>query len=92
MGRPISCKPIGNLSLEKPHGMDIEGVPVKLLSEVKVFLGANVSSKKACLEPRPGWSIILGAGEADVGRAIRSTELNNLRNSSRTICLSCWAL
>jgi len=92
MGRPISCSPMGSPSLEKPHGMDIEGVPVRLLSDVKVFLGANVSSKKASLEPSPGWSIILGAGEADVGRAIRSTDSNSLRNPSRTTCLSCWAL
>ena len=88
----MSCRPIGNFPLEKPHGIDMEGVPVRLLNEVKVFLGANISSKKSFLEPRPGWSIILGAGEADVGRAIRSTESNSFRKSSRTVCLSCWAL
>ena len=36
----MSCRPIGNFPLEKPHGIDMEGVPVRLLNEVKVFLGA----------------------------------------------------
>ncbi len=62
---PIIWRPIGKLSVVKPHGMDIAGTPAKFIEIVKI-------SDRYIWSGSVAFSPILNAALGDVGVTITS--------------------
>src|SRR5690606_10166220 len=82
-GRPITCRPSGSPSFDKPAGSERPGSPARLAGTVKTSL-RYISSGSSPFSPKPK------AAEGAVGVRMASTPLKAARKSSamraRTFC------